>query len=96
MSTGTSPYSYQWLQKAPGAGSYLSISGATSSGYYFVTSGSTATGSWSFELQVTDADSVMVTSKAVSVTVNAVPTVSVSPVSWTMDVGQSQAVYCYS
>ena len=25
VTTGTSPYTYQWLQKAPGAGSYLSI-----------------------------------------------------------------------
>ena len=53
VSTGTSPYSYQWLEKAPG-GSYSSISGATSSSYSFVTSGSTTIGSWRFELQVTD------------------------------------------
>ena len=49
-----------------------------------------ATGSWSFELQVTDAISVMVTSNAVSVIVNAVPTVAMSPTSWTMDIGQSK------
>ncbi|MGD0204416.1 MAG: PKD domain-containing protein [Candidatus Bathyarchaeia archaeon] len=90
--TGTSPYTYQWLQKAPGAGSYSPISDATSSGYSFVTSGSTTIGSWSFELQVTDNASapVVVTSTAVSVLVNAAPTVSVSPTSWTMDVGQSK------
>jgi hypothetical protein len=90
VSGGTSPYTYQWLQKAPSAGSYSSISGATASSYSFVTSGSTATGSWSFELQVTDVVSAVVTSNSVSVTVNAVPTVSVSPTSWTMDVGQVQ------
>ncbi|HLN89380.1 MAG TPA: PKD domain-containing protein, partial [Candidatus Binatia bacterium] len=90
VSTGTSPYTYQWLQKAPGAGSYSSINGATSSSYPFTTTSSTATGSWSFELQVTDATSAVVTSNSVSVTVNAVPTVSVSPTSWTMDVGQSK------
>ena len=90
VSTGTSPYTYQWLQKAPGASSYSSISGATSSSYSFVTSGSTTAGAWSFELQVTDAASAVVTSNAASVTVNAVPIVSMSPSSWTMDVGQSK------
>ena len=90
VSTGTSPYKYQWLQKAPNAGSYASINGATSSNYNFATSGSTAIGAWSFELRVTDAVSAVVTSSAVSVTVNAAPTVTVSPTSWTMDVGQSK------
>ena len=89
VTTGSSLYSYQWLWKAPGAGSFLLISGATSSSYSFVTSGSTAIGSWSFELQVTDAASASVTSNAVSVTVNTVPTVTVSPISWTMDMGQN-------
>ena len=91
VTTGTSPYTYQWLEKAPGAGTYSAISGATSSGYSFVTSGSTTIGSWSFELQVTDSAStpVVVTSAAASVVVNAAPTASVSPTSWTMDVGQS-------
>ena len=91
VTTGTSPYTYQWLEKASGAGSYAAISGAASSGYSFVTSGSTAVGFWSFELQVTDsADTpVVVTSAAACVRVNAAPTVSVSPTSWIMDVGQS-------
>ena len=91
VSTGTAPYAYQWLQRAPGAGSYSLISGATSSSYSFVTSDSTTTGTWSFELQVTDAVLAVVTSNPVSVTVNSVPTVTVSPGSWTMDVGQSKA-----
>jgi hypothetical protein len=90
VSTGTSPYTYQWLSKAPGAGSYSLIGGATSSSYSFVTTSSTATGSWSFELQVTDAVLAVVTSNAVSVMVNAAPTVVVSPASWIMDVGQSK------
>ena len=38
LSGGTTPYSYQWLQKIPGAGSYSNISGATSSSYSFDTS----------------------------------------------------------
>ena len=92
VSTGTSPYTYQWLQKAPGAPSYSSISGATSSSYSFATTGSTASGVWSFELQVTDSAStpVVVTSTAVSVAVNAAPIASISPTSWTMDAGQSK------
>ena len=73
VTTGTSPYTYQWLQKAPGATSFSSVSGATSSSYSFATSGSTVTGSWSFELQVTDAASAMVTSNVLSVTVNTTP-----------------------
>jgi hypothetical protein len=73
VSTGTSPYTYQWLQRAPGAGSYSPISGATSSSYSFVTSIATATGSWSFLLQVRDNAAVTVTSSAVSVTVNIPP-----------------------
>jgi len=92
LSGGTSPYMYQWLQKAPGSGSYSNIGDATSSSYSFVTSDSTATGSWSFELQITDSAKtpVVVTSTDVSITVNVVPTVSVSSGSATSDVGQSQ------
>ncbi len=89
-SGGTTPYSYQWFEKGPSAGSYSSISGATSSSYSFSTSTSTATGTWSFELQVTDAASAVVTSNSASVKVNAAPTVRVSPSSWTMDVGRSK------
>ena len=76
VSTGTSPYTYQWLQKAPGASSYSSISGATSSTYSFATTTSTTTGAWSFELQVTDSAStpVTMTSAAVTVTVSAAAT----------------------
>jgi hypothetical protein len=70
VTSGTSPYSYQWLEEAPGAGSYSSISGATSSSYNFVTTGSTATGTYHFELKVTDAAGAVVTSNAVTVRVN--------------------------
>src|SRR5208337_100767 len=91
LSGGTSPYTYQWLQKAPGSGSYSNIVDATSSSYSFVTSGSTTTGSWSFELQITDSakTSVVVTSTEASITVNVVPTVSFSSGSATSDVGES-------
>ena len=92
LSGGTTPYIYQWLQKAPGAGSYSSISGATSSSYSFAASSSTTAGTWSFELQVTDSASLAVTviSSVASVTVYSGLGVSVSPVSWAMDVGQSK------
>ena len=52
VTTGTSPYTYQWFEKAPG-GSYVTV-GSNSGSFSFATSGSTATGSWSFILQVTD------------------------------------------
>ena len=73
VTTGSSPYSYQWFSRAPGAGSYSLISGATSSSYSFATSISTATGSWSFILQVGDAASAIVNSSAVSIVVNVPP-----------------------
>jgi hypothetical protein len=90
VSTGTSPYTYQWLEKAPG-GSYVTA-GTNSASFSFVTTGSTATGVWSFELQVTDNAGASVNSTAASVTVSAVPTVSIAPVGpLSMDVGQVQA-----
>jgi peptidoglycan/xylan/chitin deacetylase (PgdA/CDA1 family) len=96
VTTGTRPYNYQWLQGAPGSSSYSSISGATSSNYSFVTSSSTATGAWRFKLQVTDATLDVVTSNTVSVTVNAVPAVVLSPSSWIMDVGQSKTFTAFA
>jgi len=71
-STGTSPYTYQWLQKAPG-GSFLAIGGATSSSYSFVTSIATASGSYSFILQVKDSVDAVMNSSVVLVTVNIPP-----------------------
>jgi hypothetical protein len=88
VTTGTSSYTYQWLEKSP-SGSYIRV-GTNSSSFSFVTSDTTTTGSWSFILQVTDNVGAAVNSSAVSVTVNTVPTVSVSPTSWTAYVGQSQ------
>jgi hypothetical protein len=88
--TGTFPYTYQWMQEAPGDSSFSNITGANSASYDFVTSGSTSTGVWSFELQVIDAASAVVPSNPVTITVNAAPTVNVSPTSWTMDISQSE------
>jgi YVTN family beta-propeller protein len=92
LTTGAAPYKYQWFSKAPGVSFYSLIGGANSSSYNFVTSTSTATGNWSFILQVTDATHAAVNSTAATVTVNVAPTVSITPTSVTMDVGQSQVV----
>lgn len=84
VTTGVAPYTYHWLQRAPGAGSYTAITGADSASYTFTTTGSTATGSLSFQLQVTDSASQTVTSTATTVTVNTAlvaPTVSANPTS---------------
>jgi hypothetical protein len=90
VSTGTGPYTYQWMAEAHGAGSYFNV-GSNSTSYNFATVGSTATGVWSFELQVTDNASALVTSNAVTVTVNTAPTLSITPVGpLTLDAGQSQ------
>jgi hypothetical protein len=89
VTTGTSPYTYQWFDMTPGASTYSVIDGAILASYSFVTSGSTTTGVWYFELDVTDATGATATSNAVAVTVNTVPSVSVSPSSATLDVGQS-------
>ncbi|MDH2901952.1 MAG: hypothetical protein PXY39_13370, partial [archaeon] len=70
VSTGTSPYTYQWLVESPFSPTFVPITGATSSSYYFVTSSSTQTGTWSFELQVTDATGASVISNTVLVTVS--------------------------
>lgn len=88
VTTGTGPYTYQWMADAPGAGSYSNI-GTNSSSYNFITNGTTFTGAWSFKLQVTDNAGAIATSNVVTVTVNTAPTASVSPTSWTMDIGQS-------
>ncbi len=69
VTTGTSPYSYQWLSEAPGTSSY-SLVAATSSSYNFTTPSSTATGTWNFILQTTDNAGAAVNSTAVSVVVN--------------------------
>ena len=90
VTTGSTPYSYQWLQRAPGSSSYSVISGAVSDSYSFDTSSSTAVGTWRFSLQITDDTGATVNSNIVSVIVNTVPVVGVSP-SWNiLDVGQSE------
>jgi hypothetical protein len=88
VTSGTSPYTYQWFAKAPSE-NYAKV-GTNSTSYDFVTTSSTTTGSWSFIIQVTDKTSTAVNSTAVSVTVYstlAAPTVTPAPV--TVDQGQT-------
>jgi hypothetical protein len=81
ISGGTSPYTYQWyLNGAP-------VSGATSASWTFTPS---SAGSYTVYLKVTDAVSMIVTSNTVPVTVNGALSVSITPSSTTIDVGQSQ------
>jgi len=70
VTTGASPYMYQWFSEAPGNLSYVLIDNATASSYEFATTRATATGNWSFILQVTDATGAVVNSTATHVTVN--------------------------
>ena len=93
---GTAPYVCQWLEKAPGAASYTSLGGSFSCIVGDKPTASTGVlstvGSWSFGLVVTDAGSPseLVTSTAVSVTVNPTltpPVISANPP--TVNAGQS-------
>ena len=70
ITTGTSPYAYQWYAMAPGSSIFSLISGANSPDYNFTTSVSTATGNWTFELVVTDSAGEIVTSNNVTITVS--------------------------
>ena len=85
FSGGTSPYTCQWLAKAPGGG-YVDLGASFScnaGGSPTVSTGTLSTvGAWSFELQVRDSTGASATSSAVAVTVNTAlkaPTDSHSP-----------------
>ena len=87
-SNGITPYSYQWLGEPPGANTFSAISGATTLPYNWSSTGATL-GNWSFELQVTDSASNVVTSNVFNVTINTDPTVTLTPTAVTVDVGQA-------
>lgn len=90
-SAGTAPYSYQWYSKAPSATNYSIITGATALNYTFTTTQSTEAGKWRFVLNATDNASTpaTMTSNVITVTVNTAPSVSISPASANLIVGQS-------
>jgi len=78
---GSPPYSYQWyVNNAP-------VAGATNPTYTFTPS---SAGSYTVHLNVTDSTSTTVKSNVAQVTVNSAPSVSILPISWVMDVGQSK------
>jgi outer membrane protein assembly factor BamB len=81
ISGGSSPYYYQWyLNSAP-------VSGATNPSWTFTPA---STGSFTVYLNVTDGVGVTAKSNIASVTVNPALSLSVSPASAVMDVGQSK------
>jgi hypothetical protein len=92
VGTGTPPYAYQWFSESPSATTYTAINGATSAGYTFLASSSSATGTWSFNLQVTDATGAIVTSNSVSVAVSQ-NTINVVSGSFAVSPGSSGSVY---
>jgi uncharacterized protein YjdB len=79
---GTSPYTYQWYKNG------TAVSGAKSSTYAFTPS---SPGNYNFSVVVKDSVGVQATSATVSATVNSALSVSISPASATLDVGQPQA-----
>jgi outer membrane protein assembly factor BamB len=81
VSGGTPPYSYQWYLNS------AAVSGAASSNWTFTPA---SAGSYTVHLNVTDSVGAVATSGTVPVTVNGPLSVSVTPTSVTMDVGQQQ------
>ncbi len=80
VSGGILPYSYQWyLDNTP-------VSGATGTSWTFSPAGPS---SYTVSLEVTDAVGALMASNFAAVTVNSVPSISISPSSLTLDVGQS-------
>jgi outer membrane protein assembly factor BamB len=81
---GTSPFAYQWYLNG------TAVSGATGSSWTF-TPGST--GPYTVYLNVTDNVGFIAKSNVATVTVNQTPTVTISPTSAVMDVGQSKQFF---
>ncbi len=76
---GTLPYTYQWFQND------TAISGANNASWTFTPS---STGFYNFHVNVTDGASFTAKSNTAQVTVNLPLTISISPSSVVMDVGQ--------
>jgi hypothetical protein len=81
VSGGTYPYSYQWYLNG------VAVSRATKAKWTFTPS---STGSYTIYVKVTDKTGAEATSNTALVTVNAAPSVTISPASVTLDVGQSE------
>ncbi|MEM2125565.1 MAG: LamG-like jellyroll fold domain-containing protein, partial [Candidatus Methanosuratincola sp.] len=81
ISGGTAPYSYQWYLDG------AAVSGANSQTWVFTPA---SLARYNIYLKVTDAVGVTALSSTVEVNVNEAPSVSISPESAVMDVGQSK------
>ena len=96
LSTGAPPFTFRWMEEAPGALNFAAATDCTdptSAVCNFATSLSTTTGTYQFELQVTDSASTpeTVTSSSASVMVNSALAVGsiTSGSGLTIDSGQS-------
>lgn len=93
--TGTAPYTYQWLEERPGASSYtnaVDCSAPSTLTCTFVTSGTTALGTYSFELKVTDSSVPPATATSVPAAVTVGSGLVANPITSTanaIDLGQS-------
>ena len=74
VTTGTSPYTFQWFQKFPG-GEYVTV-GENSNNYNFP--GTSAIGIWNFLLQVTDSTGASINSSSVDLMVSSVPVFTIA------------------
>lgn len=74
VATGTSPYTFQWFQKAPSQ-DFVNI-GNNSPSYIFP--GSTTIGTWEFILEVNDSTGASVNSSTTIVTVSSTPSFTIT------------------
>lgn len=74
VTTGTSPYTFQWFQKSPG-GEYITV-GENLNSYNFP--GTSAVGTWNFLLQVTDSIGASINSSSVDLMVSSVPVFTIA------------------
>jgi hypothetical protein len=91
--SGTVPYSYQWEVSANGGKTFTNVSGSGISGATTATltiNGSALPASGTeYEVVVTDANGVKVSSKAATLTVNAGPTIATQPADASATTGQT-------
>jgi hypothetical protein len=87
---GTPEYTYTWYMMAPGDNTYSTIPEANSASYNFVASTGTALGDWLFKVQVTDASGEAANSTSITFPVNPKLTVTITPTSASLNVGQLQ------
>jgi tetratricopeptide (TPR) repeat protein len=87
---GIAPYQHQWFRRDETTGAFVPIDGATEKYYLLETTKNTALGTWSFYVKITDSVDAAVASNVVLIQVNSAPTVTLTPESATLGVGESQ------